>query len=107
MVTNIAYIPLALAAVMKLIGVKPDFERRGDLSLKPRTTTITITITDHRPSPPLEGRRRGCVAARQGVAPLTSLAEHDSLPGPRRLRLFGLSLAPANLGIFSAWLIAI
>jgi succinyl-CoA synthetase alpha subunit len=34
-VTNIAYIPLALTAVMKLTGVKPDFERRGDLSLKP------------------------------------------------------------------------
>jgi succinyl-CoA synthetase alpha subunit len=34
-VTNIAHIPLALTAVMKLNNVRPDFERRGSLSLKP------------------------------------------------------------------------
>ncbi len=34
-VTNIAYIPAALTAVMKLNGVAPDFEHRGSLSLKP------------------------------------------------------------------------
>ncbi|MEE8272787.1 MAG: CoA-binding protein [Alphaproteobacteria bacterium] len=34
-VTNIAYIPAALTAVMKLNGVAPDFEPRGSLSLKP------------------------------------------------------------------------
>jgi len=33
-VTNIAYIPEALSKVMELNGVKPDFESRGDLSLK-------------------------------------------------------------------------
>ncbi|HJS32718.1 MAG TPA: CoA-binding protein [Alphaproteobacteria bacterium] len=33
-VTNIAHIPLALARVMKLNGVSPDFEPQGDLSLK-------------------------------------------------------------------------
>jgi succinyl-CoA synthetase alpha subunit len=34
-VTNIAHIPAALTAVMKLNGVKPDFAGRGNLSLKP------------------------------------------------------------------------
>ena len=34
-VTNIAYIPLALTAVMKLNNVRPDFTPRGSLSLKP------------------------------------------------------------------------
>ncbi len=33
-VTNIAYIPEALTRVMELNGIKPDFEPRGDLSLK-------------------------------------------------------------------------
>jgi succinyl-CoA synthetase alpha subunit len=33
-VTNIAYIPEALTEVMKLNGIEPDFEPRGDLSLK-------------------------------------------------------------------------
>ena len=33
-VINIAHIPAALTAVMKLNGVKPDFGRRGNLSLK-------------------------------------------------------------------------
>lgn len=34
-VTNIAHIPAALTAVMALSGAKPDFPRRGSLSLKP------------------------------------------------------------------------
>ncbi|MEM9435279.1 MAG: CoA-binding protein [Pseudomonadota bacterium] len=34
-VTNIAHIPAALTAVMKLNSVSPDFERRGSLALKP------------------------------------------------------------------------
>jgi hypothetical protein len=34
-VTNIAHIPLALTAVMKLNNVAPDFAPRGSLSLKP------------------------------------------------------------------------
>ena len=34
-VTNIAYIPEALTAVMKLNAIEPDFESQGDLSLKP------------------------------------------------------------------------
>src|SRR5499427_4849698 len=34
-VTNIAHIPLALTAVMKLNNVRPDFTPRGSLSLKP------------------------------------------------------------------------
>jgi succinyl-CoA synthetase alpha subunit len=34
-VTNIAHIPLALTAVMKLNNVRPDFGPRGSLSLKP------------------------------------------------------------------------
>jgi succinyl-CoA synthetase alpha subunit len=34
-VTNIAHIPAALTAVMKLNGVEPDFKRRGNLLLKP------------------------------------------------------------------------
>jgi succinyl-CoA synthetase alpha subunit len=34
-VTNIAHIPSALTAVMKLNNVRPDFEPRGSLSLKP------------------------------------------------------------------------
>ena len=34
-VTNIAHIPQALTAVMALNNVEPDFEPRGDLSLKP------------------------------------------------------------------------
>jgi succinyl-CoA synthetase alpha subunit/citrate synthase len=34
-VTNIAYIPEALTAVMKLNNAEPDFESKGDLSLKP------------------------------------------------------------------------
>src|ERR1700745_137218 len=34
-VTNIAHIPLALTAVMKLNNVRPDFAPRGSLSLKP------------------------------------------------------------------------
>lgn len=34
-VTNIAHIPAALSAVMKLNGIAPDFERRGSLALKP------------------------------------------------------------------------
>ena len=34
-VTNIADIPAALTAVMKLNGIGPDFAARGDLSLKP------------------------------------------------------------------------
>ena len=34
-VANIAHIPLALTAVMKLNNVRPDFEPRGSLSLKP------------------------------------------------------------------------
>ncbi|HLC18382.1 MAG TPA: CoA-binding protein [Thermodesulfobacteriota bacterium] len=33
-VTNIAHIPEALSKVMELNGIKPDFEPRGDLSLK-------------------------------------------------------------------------
>lgn len=33
-VTNIAYIPEALSKVMELNGIKPDFESKGDLSLK-------------------------------------------------------------------------
>lgn len=33
-VTNIAYIPEALTKVMELNGIKPDFEAKGDLSLK-------------------------------------------------------------------------
>ena len=35
LVTNIADIPAALTAVMKLNGIAPDFEGRGNLSLKP------------------------------------------------------------------------
>jgi len=34
-VTNIAYIPQAMTAVMKANGIAPDFEPIGDLSLKP------------------------------------------------------------------------
>ena len=34
-VSNIAHIPLALTAVMKLNNVRPDFDPRGSLSLKP------------------------------------------------------------------------
>jgi len=34
-VTNIAHIPAAMTAVMKLNGVEPDFPSSGDLSLKP------------------------------------------------------------------------
>src|ERR1700730_9645006 len=34
-VTNIAHVPLALTAVMKLNNVRPDFAPRGSLSLKP------------------------------------------------------------------------
>ena len=34
-VTNIAHIPLALTAIMKLNNVRPDFAPRGSLSLKP------------------------------------------------------------------------
>ena len=34
-VTNIAHIPLALSAVMKLNGARPDLPRRGSLLLKP------------------------------------------------------------------------
>ncbi|MBF0163901.1 MAG: CoA-binding protein [Magnetococcales bacterium] len=33
-VTNIAHIPQAMTAVMMMNGIKPDFEPRGDLSLK-------------------------------------------------------------------------
>ncbi|MDB5679492.1 hypothetical protein [Sphingomonas bacterium] len=35
LVTNIADIPVALSAVMRLNGIGPDFTPRGDLSLKP------------------------------------------------------------------------
>ncbi len=35
LVTNIAHIPEALTAVMKLHGVEPDFAPQGDLTLKP------------------------------------------------------------------------
>jgi succinyl-CoA synthetase alpha subunit len=35
LVTNIAHIPVALTAVLKLNGVAPDFEPRGNLVLKP------------------------------------------------------------------------
>jgi len=35
LVTNIAYIPAALTAVMRLNGVRPDFEPEGSLALKP------------------------------------------------------------------------
>jgi succinyl-CoA synthetase alpha subunit len=34
-VTNIAHIPAALSAVMRLNGIKPDFEKKGNLALKP------------------------------------------------------------------------
>ncbi|KAB2851391.1 MAG: CoA-binding protein [Hyphomicrobiaceae bacterium] len=34
-VTNIAHIPAALSAVMKLNGIEPDLKRRGNLALKP------------------------------------------------------------------------
>jgi len=34
-VTNIAHIPAALTQVMKLNGIEPDFERKGNLALKP------------------------------------------------------------------------
>src|SRR5262249_40112049 len=34
-VTNIAHIPSALTAMMKLNGIKPDFKKRGSLALKP------------------------------------------------------------------------
>jgi succinyl-CoA synthetase alpha subunit len=34
-VTNIAHIPVALTAVMKLNRIKPDFKKRGSLALKP------------------------------------------------------------------------
>jgi succinyl-CoA synthetase alpha subunit len=34
-VTNIAHIPQALTAVMKLNGIEPDFTAQGDLTLKP------------------------------------------------------------------------
>jgi len=34
-VTNIAHIPAALTAVMKLYGIEPDFASEGDLTLKP------------------------------------------------------------------------
>ncbi|MGA7324300.1 MAG: CoA-binding protein [Rhodomicrobium sp.] len=34
-VTNIAHIPPAMTAVMKLSKIKPDFKRRGSLALKP------------------------------------------------------------------------
>ncbi len=37
-VTNIAHIPAALTAVMKLNNVRPDFEPRGSLALKPWIT---------------------------------------------------------------------
>ncbi|CAK0766186.1 CoA-binding protein [Gammaproteobacteria bacterium] len=34
-VTNIAYIPAALTAIMQLHGIDPDFKSEGDLTLKP------------------------------------------------------------------------
>src|SRR6202011_2186555 len=38
-VSNIAHIPLALTAVMKLNNVRPDFDPRGSLSLKTRVAS--------------------------------------------------------------------
>src|SRR5260370_31024082 len=54
-VTNIAHIPLALTAVMKLNNVGPGFAPRGSLSLKPWIANDQgITFPAHLPLPTVE-----------------------------------------------------
>src|SRR5499427_8180654 len=79
-VTNIAYIPLALTAVMKLNNVRPDFTPRGSLSLKPWIANDQgIKLPAHLALPTVEAitpyneqikalaRQVGAVIPRQGM----------------------------------------
>src|SRR5260221_14107322 len=53
LVRNIADIPAALTAVMRLNGTEPDFEARGDLSLKPGLANDQgLALPRPRPFPP-------------------------------------------------------
>lgn len=54
-VNNIAYIPEALTAVMKLNNAEPDFESKGDLSLKPWfTSNLDIGLPENLDIPVVE-----------------------------------------------------
>jgi hypothetical protein len=79
-VTNIAHIPLALTAVMKLNNVRPDFAPRGSLSLKPWIANDQgIKLPAHLALPTVEAippyneqikalaRQVGAVVPRQGM----------------------------------------
>jgi succinyl-CoA synthetase alpha subunit len=79
-VTNIAHIPLALTAVMKLNNVRPDFAPRGSLSLKPWIANEQgIKLPAHLALPTVEAippyneqikalaRQVGAVVPRQGM----------------------------------------
>jgi succinyl-CoA synthetase alpha subunit len=79
-VTNIAHIPLALTAVMKLNNVRPDFAPRGSLSLKPWVANDQgIKLPAHLALPTVEAvlpyndqiktlaRQVGAVIARQNM----------------------------------------
>src|SRR5246500_3134116 len=78
--TNIAHIPLALTAVMKLNNVRPDFAPRGSLSLKPWVANDQgIKLPAHLALPTVEAvlpyneqiktlaRQVGAVIARQNM----------------------------------------
>jgi hypothetical protein len=79
-VTNIAHIPAALTAVMKLNGVVPDFAPAGSLALKPwMANDQGLRLPRHLALPPVEaispyngqiralGRQIGAVVARQNM----------------------------------------
>jgi len=54
-VNNIAYIPQAMTAVMKLNNIEPDFESKGDLSLKPWfTSNLDIGLPENLDIPVVE-----------------------------------------------------
>ena len=89
-VTNIAHIPAALDAVMKLNGIEPDFEPRGNLALKPWIANDQglrlppgLAMTPVIPPEPYAGqiealrRQVGAVIARQVMKDVSGASQMD------------------------------
>ena len=90
-VTNIADIPAALSAVMKLNGVEPDFQSTGSLSLKPwlandqgLTLPADLSLPPVRPTAPYDEQiaalkeQIGAVVARQTMKDKSGASVMDS-----------------------------
>lgn len=106
-VTNIAHIPQAMTAVMMMNGIKPDFEPRGDLSLKcwffssqdialPKELQLPVVeaLAPYNEQIAAQGKQVGAIFPRQAMKDCSGASRMD--PKTQVSQVHGVSVLDAS-----------